>query len=108
MDKLPVPAHLAGRTRRNVADQVHTGLGMPTPPSVSIKGGAFTLVDSNGAKEPIETNYLDVVIIDTLPFVNRVYWGRDYTGGENNLAPECWSDNGIGASRNATNPQSTH
>ena len=94
------------------------GLGSAAPPYVSTKGGAFTLIDSTGNEKPIETRYLDCVMIDMQipgeggPKVERVFWGLDdknqprgYDEGSS-LPPECFSDNGIGASAAATSPQS--
>ena len=94
------------------------GLGSAAPPYISTKGGAFTLIDSTGNEKPIETRYLDCVMIDMQipgeggPKVERVFWGLDaknhprgYDEGSS-LPPECFSDNGIGASAAATSPQS--
>lgn len=103
-----LPARFANRqNKRSVVAAVSEGLGMATPPYVSIKGGNFTLVDANGEQEPVETKYLDCVIIDTsLP--SRVYWGdKKYNPNADTYEPPvCFSDNGIGASANSTQPQS--
>jgi hypothetical protein len=107
-----LPARFKNRQdRRAVATAVATGLGSASPPSISIKGGAFTLVDANGEQSPVETKYLDCVIFDVnadVP-VQRVYWGKDRPfdpGSDAYQPPLCFSDNGIGASRNAQEPQS--
>jgi hypothetical protein len=103
-----LPARFANRqNKRSVVAAVSEGLGMATPPYVSIKGGNFTLVDANGEQEPVETKHLDCVIIDTsLP--SRVYWGdKKYNPNADTYEPPvCFSDNGIGASANSTLPQS--
>lgn len=107
-----LPAHLQNRkNRRQVATNVHDGLGMGSMPSVSIKGNQFTLVDSSGSEKPIETKHLDCIIVDTNPGVSRTFWGLDQQGqpmaySEQNFGPPvCFSDNGIGASSKATDPQ---
>jgi hypothetical protein len=106
-----LPARFKDRQRRTIATAVGTGLGSASPPFISIKGGAFTLVDANGEQSPVETKYLDCVIFDVnvdVP-VQRVYWGKDRPfdpGSDAYQPPLCFSDNGIGASRNAQEPQS--
>ena len=107
-----LPARFANRKeRRQIAASVVTGLGSASPPYVSIKGGSFTLVDANGEQEPVESKYLDCVIFDTsreVP-IQRVFWGKDRPFDPNADAyvpPDCFSDNGIGASRSAVAPQS--
>lgn len=112
MNQVQLPARFAGRTqKRNLVQAVSAGLGMASPPYVSIQGGGFTLVDANGEKEPIETKHLDCVIFDVnmdVP-VQRVYWdpAKPYNPKAGTYeAPSCWSDNGVGASQNAAIPQS--
>lgn len=98
------------QTRRVVAEAAATGLGSASPPYVSIKGGSFTLVDANGEREPIN-GPLDCVIIDTNAGVSRTFWGKDKPFDPNADAyvpPTCFSDNQIGASRNANEPQSAN
>lgn len=111
-----LPAHIANRQRKPILPAVSAGLGSASPPYVSIKGGAFTLVDANGEQEPIESKFLDCVIFDANQDValQRVFWGVDDQGrpkpydpnADVYQAPMCFSDNGIGASINASEPQS--
>src|SRR6266702_2945046 len=105
-----LPARFANRTgRRQLATAVTAGLGAASPPYVSIEGGAFTLVDAGGNKQPVETKHLDCVIFDTNTEVGiqRVFWGnKPYNPAGGSVPPVCFSDNGIGASRNAQEPQS--
>ena len=99
-----LPAKIRGR----LADVLGAGIGSAAPPYVSIKGGAFTLVDTNGDQRPIKSKHLDCIIIDALEWPSRVYWGDrafDPTA-DSYQAPECFSDNHVGASRYAINPQS--
>jgi hypothetical protein len=96
-------------TRRTIATAVVAGLGGSQPPYLSIAGTAFTLVDSSGEQEAIETKYIDVVIIDVnekVP-VQRVFFGKGAKYDANDPKPPlCFSDNGIGASSQAQEPQS--
>lgn len=110
MDQIPVPTYLQNRQRRRSLVEEHISeLGMPSPPYVSIMGGTFTLIDSTGKQEPIKTRHLDAVIID-MNRPSRVYWGaRSFDpNADSYQAPECFSDNGVGASKNAVHPQSTN
>jgi hypothetical protein len=110
-----LPAHLANRARRDLAETGLTGLSRNVP-YVSIEGTAFTLVDENGVQRPIPKPYLDCVIIDVTDVVSRVFWGTEgmaygapqkaYAGkGQGYTPPICFSDNGIGASSQAQEPQ---
>jgi hypothetical protein len=107
--QVQLPARFANRqNRRQIVQAVVQGLGMASPPYVSIKGGSFTLVDANGEQEPVETKWLDCVIIDTnVP--SRVFWGEKVYNPNSDVyePPACFSDNGIGASAQAAQPQST-
>lgn len=106
--QVQLPARFQNRqNRRQVVQSVVQGLGMASPPYVSIKGGSFTLVDGNGEQEPVETKWLDCVIIDTnLP--SRVFWGEKVYNPNSDVyePPVCFSDNGIGASAQSAHPQS--
>lgn len=109
MNQVQLPARFQNRqNRRQIVQAVTQGLGMASPPYISIKGGSFTLVDANGEQEPVETKWLDCVIIDTnVP--SRVFWGdKKYDPNATTYeSPVCFSDNGIGASASAVQPQST-
>lgn len=112
--------------RRNLVEAVTAGLGAAAIPYVSLEGGSFTLLDSSGNEKPIETKYFDCVIIDSqIPAegesaIQRVFWGERGTDGVVRPAdgyagrsgvskpPLCFSDNGVGASVQAQDPQSTN
>lgn len=102
-----LPAHLKKRTSQVVSAEIISGLGSPQPPHVSIQGGRFTLVDSAGNKKPVDTLYLDCVVIDGKKGRSRVFWGVGAVfEGEQSGPPLCFSDNDIGASSLAQQPQS--
>ena len=74
---------------------------------------AFTLIDGAGNQNRITTAdkklgpYVDVVIADLLERKSRVYYANDYNPTAGAYAPpECFSDNGVGPSRQASVPQS--
>ena len=112
--------------RRNLVEAVTAGLGAAAIPYVSLEGGSFTLLDSSGNEKPIETKYFDCVIIDSqVPAegesaIQRVFWGERGTDGVVRPAdgyagrsgvskpPLCFSDNGVGASVQAQDPQSAN
>jgi len=114
-----LPAYLL-RPRRQVGQDSVQGMGMPPLPSISIADNLFTLIDAAGAKLPVPTMgiidpsapnsphgpYLDAILIDANKIMSKAYypdaWRRSEDGGYK--PPECWSDNGVGPSVNATKP----
>jgi hypothetical protein len=108
MNQLPV--HLQNRQRRDLVGAALGGLNTGSPPHISIAGNRFTLVDDAGNEKPVNTLNLDVCVIDANPVVSKVYFdeNKPFVQGEDNSGPPiCWSDNGIGASAQATQPQNT-
>lgn len=113
---MQLPARLQNRQlaeHKQIAGALSAGLGSTQPPYISIMGGAFTLIDASGEQIPVETKHLDCVIFDVNMdvAVQRVFWGLGPDGqpkqfDDSGSPPSCFSDNGIGASRNATKPES--
>ena len=102
-----LPAHLQNRKSQAVSTEIIAGLGSPQPPHVSIQGGRFTLVDSAGNKKPVDTLYLDCIVIDGKKGRSRVFWGVGAVfEGEQSGPPKCFSDNDIGPSSLSQDPQS--
>lgn len=102
-----LPAYLQNRRSKAVAVEVAGGLGSAQPPHVSILGGRFTLVDAAGNKKPVDTTYLDCVIIDGKKGRSRVFWGVGAVyEGESGGPPLCFSDNDVGPSSASPQPQS--
>jgi hypothetical protein len=105
-----LPAHLQNRQRRDLATAAIGGLNMGSPPHISIAGNRFTLIDDAGNEKPIQTLFLDVCVIDANQAVSKIYFDPRIPfepGGDNSNPPICWSDNGIGASVQASVPQNT-
>lgn len=104
-----LPTHLANRQRPSMAVAATAGLNRTRGPHVSIADNRFTLVDGNGAEKPIQTLYVDLVVVDVNPHVSRMYYdpSKPYNK-DDNTPPLCFSDNGIGASQQASEPQNTN
>jgi hypothetical protein len=105
-----LPAHLQNRQRRDLAAAAIGGLNTGSPPHISIAGNRFTLVDDAGNEKPIQTLFLDLCVIDANSAVSKIYFDPRTPfepGGDNSNPPICWSDNGIGASAQASVPQNT-
>ena len=105
-----LPAYLANRQRRDLAQAASGGIQSGQGPHISIRDNRFTLVDAAGNERPIQMLYLDVCVIDANPAVSKIFFDPskkyDPAGGDNG-PPLCFSDNGIGASASAAQPQST-
>lgn len=105
-----LPAHLQNRQRRDLVGAALGGLNTGSPPHISIAGNRFTLVDDAGNEKPVQTLYLDVCVIDANASVSKIFFDPRVPfepGGDNSNPPICWSDNGIGASAQASSPQNT-
>ena len=103
-----LPAHLQHRQNRNLAAQAVGGISAGSPAHISIAGNRFTLVDEAGNQKPVQTLYLDVCVIDANAAVSKIYFDPRTPfepGGDNSNPPICWSDNGVGASAQASQPQ---
>ncbi len=115
MNQPQLPAHLQGRQSRHLAETAAQGLGGALPPHISIRGNAFTLVDATGAEQPVQFQgpdgrlynqpYLDICIVDLSDVMCKQYYGgKDWTPDSND-PPVCWSANGVGPSRESSQPQ---
>lgn len=105
-----LPAHLQHRQKRDLAVAAVGGISSGSPAHISIAGNRFTLVDDAGNEKPIQTLFLDVCVIDANSAVSKIYFDPRVPfepGGDNSNPPICWSDNGIGASAQASVPQNT-
>lgn len=116
-----LPAYLQGRqpSTSSMAATLVGNLGSGSPPYISIRNNKFTAVDSTGAEKPVGGYnqqadqygvvgvYVDVVLADNNEHTSKVWFEKPFDPNGDWMPPDCWSDNGIGASRNATKPQST-
>lgn len=108
-----LPAHLQGYVSKPLSKQVATNIGSAAPPYISIEGNKYTLIDAAGNAQPAGQYdqqlgvYLDCVIWDVADHISKVYYEKAYDPSSQTFAPpDCWSDNGVGPSRQASKPQS--
>jgi hypothetical protein len=93
-------------TRRRIIDDAVQGLGSTRGPHMSTRSSMFTLV-SGPIKKVLDTRYADIMIVDASDKSNRIYFGRAYDpAAGDDLPPKCFSDNGVGPSTQAMEPQS--
>lgn len=106
-----LPAYLANYQSKNLAQTALVSIGSGAPPTLSIEGGRFTIVDASGqdemvgAMDPKIGIYVDVVMIDMLERKSKMFFGAKYDPN-NPSPPKCFSDNGIAPSIGAGEPQS--
>jgi len=81
------------------------GGGTDTTKRISIKGGVFRLVAGNKEIASIEDRYLDVVVVNAAPHVQRSFYADKFVEGEA-VKPACWSTDGEKPSADARDPQS--
>jgi hypothetical protein len=102
-----LPAHLVARQRPAMLHDAVAGLSRGRGPYISTESNRFTLIDGSGNEKPVPTFYLDVVVVDVNPHTSRIYYdpSKPYKSGEAQ-SPLCFSDNGVGPSQQAQQPQS--
>jgi len=81
------------------------GGGGGFPRRISIKGGVFRLIADGKEIAQIDDRYLDVVIVNAAPTVQRSFYAAKYSENEN-AVPSCWSENGEAPDSNVPSPQS--
>lgn len=109
---MQLPAYLQSSTAPKLADQTVSHLGVGSPPYISIMGNRFTLIDASGAEEAVATYdpqrgpYLDCAIVDAGEHMSKIFYDKPFDPNAGQYEPPpCFSDNGIGPSRNASKPQ---
>jgi len=106
-----LPAYLQQYSAPDIGAALSANLGSAMPPHVSIGGGRFTLVDASNNEIPVPTFdpqigvYLDCAIIDVNAVMSRIYFGGAYDPQAEGVRPDCFSDNGVGPSTQASSPQ---
>ena len=100
--------------QRAVTAAMLSDLGPGMHPRISIRGGSFALVDAAGMRygAPVflrntpkgQVVTMLGVIIGSNPKKSRVFYGSKYDP-DNPGPPDCFSDNGIAPSANASEPQ---
>lgn len=100
------PAYLQAAGQSAVAAKLAAGLGTAQPPRISLKDDRFTLLQASGDRHPMipPALTLDVIFVGANPGASRTYYSGPYDA-EGGQAPTCWSDNGVGPSASAQQPQ---
>lgn len=106
MTNVQLPAHLQNRQSRTVTDRAASGLGASMPPHISIQGNSFTLIDAAG-NEQNEGGTLDVCIADVSDVNCKRFYGDKKWTPDSKDPPICFSANGIGPSRDSSQPQNS-
>jgi hypothetical protein len=104
-----LPSYLLKRQSRATTQDMVSGIGSSLPAHLSIKDNRFTLVDASGNERPVQTFHLDVCILGSNNNVSRMFYDptKKYDPkGADNTPPLCFSDNGVGPSRQSSTPQS--
>jgi hypothetical protein len=102
-----LPSYLLKRQSRATTEDMVSGIGSSIPAHLSITDNRFTLVDASGNEKPVQTFHLDVCILGSNNNVSRIFYdpSKKFSKGDN-TPPLCWSDNGVGPSRQSSTPQS--
>jgi hypothetical protein len=102
-----LPSYLLNRQSRATTEDMVSGIGSSIPAHLSITDNRFTLVDASGNEKPVQTFHLDVCILGSNNNVSRIFYdpSKKFSKGDN-TPPLCWSDNGVGPSRQSSTPQS--
>jgi hypothetical protein len=114
MTDLQLPAWLASLGGMPERKASLAFLASGAVPYISIKGNRFLAIDATGNERPVGQMdsqsglYLDVVIVDFNPTKSKVFYAHAYDPNASEFVPpDCWSDNGVGPSSQASKPQAT-
>jgi len=113
MDNLPqlqVPSYAAALMQDPRLAGLNSALASGTfssgCPRVSIKGSRFRLKVPGAEELVLQTHYMDIIIVDANPHgLSRTYYEATYDPNAEDQTPSCFSDNGVGPSDQAKNPQ---
>lgn len=102
-----LPAYLLKRQSRATTEDLVSGIASSVPAHLSITDNRFTLVDASGNEKPVQTFHLDICVIGSNDKVSRVFYdpAQKFNPKGDNAPPLCWSDNGVGPSRQSSTPQ---
>ena len=106
------PAYLAAFNQQSdsftaLANAAASGISTSAHPRISIKGSRFRLQSPGNDDIVLQQLYLEVIIVGAGAHLSKTYYAGAYDPNASEpLVPECWSDNGVGPSIGASNPQS--
>lgn len=104
-----VPAYLQQAGFLAINQAAVAGLSSGAPPRLSFRGSRFRFVAADGTETPVTENNgvaIDVIVVSANPNVSKFYYDKAYDPNADDMAPACFSDNGIGPSVRANKPQS--
>lgn len=99
------PAYLQA-PNQSVLAKAAAGLGIIQPPRISLVDDRFTVIQANGQRHPqiLPALTLDVIVVGANAGVSHIYYDGPYDVNSP-AAPACFSDNQIGPSKDAMQPQ---
>lgn len=106
-----LPAHLAylaapGNNFLSVGQSALSGIRAGGHPRISIRQNRWRLIDTQNEERVLPTLELNVMIVDANPSVSKIFYSTGYNpAADDAVAPDCFSDNGVGPSTQAGNPQ---
>ncbi len=98
-------AGLPENRKRRVLVSDELALGTSRGAHCSIRASRFRLINANGEETLIPELHLDVVIIRANPKTSKLYFESATYNPTSGAPPACYSDNGVGPSANALQPQ---
>ena len=106
MDHNQLPDYIRNRqgSAPSLAHKAIGVVGAGAGPYLSIMGDRFTFVDIAGNEQPVQTLYVDVVIVDANEHMSKMYYATKYDPNVPSR-PTCFSDNGVAPSVSASEPQ---
>lgn len=104
MNTLPAQQAQVLPSRRRLLDDASAGLGITRGPHISIRGGRFRFVTAAQERE-VPTHHMDIIVVDANKFDARVFFEGDFDPASMDTPPLCFSDNGMGPSKDSMQPQ---
>lgn len=101
-----VPAFAKQRGELSAMAKALAGGGGGSGKRISIKGGVFRLLADGKEVAAIDERYLDVVIVNAAPKINRVFYIGKFDPA-NPAPPDCWSADGETPSPDSENRQAS-
>ena len=102
-----LPQHLAHLASKLPTASLAQGISAGGHPRISIKGSRFRLQSTTGDEVVVPQMFLDVIIVDQNPNgLSKIFYAKKWDSSTpDGLAPDCFSDNGVGPSDKAASPQ---
>lgn len=100
-----LPAFLRSPDLFGSASGLTGGITGGQPPTISIKGSKWALLEANGETLYVQQMHLDVIVVGGNRHVSKTFYAGPYDPN-NSGPPDCWSDNGQAPSSQASAPQS--